>query len=111
MRQIRVLGISDMTYVGTNESEYSLVLERDDGQRFMIPIGMEQNDMNYFLEFAFAGDERPAPRPVAQEPRAPEQPLQLPHYGEPNEVPHSFAALDGDDDDYDEGPFGDIESI
>jgi hypothetical protein len=125
MRQIRVIGISDTTYIGTNDSEYTLMLTREDGKNFVLPMRLNEQEMQMFLEYAFSEDERqrqPAPQaepqpelqpqPESELGPAPTMPLQLEPYGEPNEVQHSFATL-GDDDDYeeDEGPFGDVESI
>ena len=113
MRQIQVIGISDTTYIGTNASEYTLMLAREDGENFVLPMRLNEQEMQMFLRYAFSeGEQPPMPSEPESELGAAPAMQQLEHYGEPQEVQHSFATLEGNDEDYDdEGPFGDIESI
>lgn len=120
MRQIQVIGVADITYIGTNQSEYTLVLERDDGERFMLPSGMDQLQMEHFLQFAFVEEHQTSQQSVydeqqylevdefVEEPSTSRQPVR---YNPPvKELDGSFAHLAGGDQDY-EGPPDDIESI
>lgn len=111
MRRIQVMGVSDTTYIGTNDSEYTLMLVREDGTRFVLPMRLNEEETEMFLHFAFA--ESDEPETAQPQPLSPSQPLapQLEHHGELNEVQHSFAALDGEEEDDDDGPFGGINSI
>jgi hypothetical protein len=108
MRQIGVVGVSDTTYIGSNQSEYTLMLIREDGERFVLPLRLDEGEMAHFLQFVFADSGQGPEQAPAAMPESEPTP-QLEHYGELDEVEHSFAALDGEEDD--EGPLGDIDSI
>lgn len=53
MKTVHVLAISEQTLVSTGESQAVLVLSREDGNTFHLPLRMDEEELGALIEFLF----------------------------------------------------------